>query len=268
VAKIRMVAIDMDGTLLNDNLAVSERNRAKIQEAVDRGIYVVLATARTFKAAQHYAKALNLDIPIITYNGALVKEAAGGRVICSSKLDSETAKEIIRFGEEKGVYTKVYIDDVLYVERENEEAREFSWLHRISYRAVGKLSENIRQQPYMIVFKDEAEKIDSVREKLDQKLNLPVSYTLSTPRSLEVMNIGVSKKNALELLARRLNIRREEVLAVGNSLNDYDMLKWAGVGIAMKNSDRQLLEKWNAVSEYDNNGDGVSYILDRYLGLE
>ncbi|SCY78903.1 Cof-type HAD-IIB family hydrolase [Alkaliphilus peptidifermentans] len=264
---IKLVAIDMDGTLLNDNLYISNVNKLKIYEAIRKGVQIVLATGRTFKAAQHYAKELKLDIPIITYNGALIKDTITEEVVVESKLDLNIVKKIIALGEEYNVYTKVYVDDVLLVEVDNEEAKMFSINHRINYKAVGRLSENIIQYPYMVVFKDSIEKIEIIRSYIDKEVNGSISHTFSTPHSLEIMKLGVSKKNSLEFLAERLEIKSEEILAIGNSLNDYDMLCWAGVGVAMKNSDQSLLKKWNNISNFDNNQNGVGYILEKYLGL-
>ena len=264
VSSYKLVALDMDGTLLDDNLKISARNKEKILRLVKEGIHVVLATARTFKAASYYAKELGLDIPIITYNGSLIKEVITGKVIYSKQIINSAAKEILTIGEKLNVYTKVYINDVLYVEGEAEEAVSFSQKHRISYKVIGKLSENINDDPYMIVFKDHKEKINKAIEYLNNSISLPISFTLSTLNSLEVMDKGVSKATALECLTNELGIDRNEVIAIGNSLNDYEMISWAGLGVAMKNSDKQLLDKWDIISQYDNNKDGISHVLDKY----
>lgn len=260
----KLIAIDMDGTLLNDDLEISQRNRDIISKIINMNNLVVLATGRTFRSAQYYANQLKLDVPIITYNGALIKETISNDIIYSKRIGVEYAKELLKFGEKYDVYTKVYIDDILLVKDECDEAKIFSKNHRISYRSIGKLSEEVKEKPYLIVFKDSCDKIGIVKEKIKTELNLPISFTMSTPNSLEFMAKGVSKASSLEYLTDMLNINREETLAIGNSLNDLDMLKWAGVGIAMKNSDDSLLKQWRNVSKFDNNNNGVSYILDKY----
>lgn len=265
VAKIKLVAIDMDGTLLNDQLEVGTRTKKKINELVQKGIYVILATGRTFKAAQHYAIDLELNVPIITYNGALIKNVITEGIIYSSKLDVDTAKKVIQLGEKEKIYTKVYVDDTLWVEEDNEEAKLFISQHRINYEVKGKLSENIDKEPYMVVFKDTIDKISKIREVFAKEELPGISHTFSTPYSLEIMSEGVSKQTALQQLATKLGITREEILAIGNSLNDYDMLEWAGHGVAMKNSDKALLDIWNNISEYTNNEEGVAYILDKFF---
>ncbi|MTI46282.1 Cof-type HAD-IIB family hydrolase [Sporosalibacterium faouarense] len=261
MSSYKLVALDMDGTLLDDNLEISKKNKDSIINLVNKGTHVILATGRTFKAASFYAKELNLDIPIITYNGSLIKEVITEKILYSRHISNNVAREILKVGEELDVYIKVYIDDVLYIEGEVEEAVSFSRNHRIDYKVIGKLSENINKDPYMIVFKDDTRKINKIIEYLKKSKDLPVSFTLSTPNSLEIMDKGVSKANALEYLTNKLGIQSNEVIAVGNSLNDYEMISWAGLGIAMKNSDKQLLDKWDTISKYDNNEDGISHIL-------
>jgi len=263
--EFKLIAIDMDGTLLNDDLEISQKNKAVIRNLINKGKIVILATGRTFKSASHYAKQLQLDVPIITYNGALIKETISNDIVYSKTIDIGYAKELLSFGEKYDVYTKVYIDDVLFVKSECDEAKTFSQRHRIDYRSIGRLSRGIEDNPYLIVFKDSLDKIKNVKEKIKTELKLPISYTMSTPNSLEFTSAGVSKATSLEYLTARLNIKRDETLAIGNSLNDLDMLRWAGLGIAMKNSDESLLKKWNVASEFDNNDDGVAKILNKFL---
>lgn len=257
----KLVAIDMDGTLLNDNKEISCRNKEKIYQLIKEGIHVVLATGRTFGSASRYAAELGLDIPIITYNGSLVKEVITEKVIYSKQILNNVAREVLTIGEKLKVCSRVYVDDIPFIEEDAEELKLLYQEHGISYRVVGKLSENIDGDPYMIIFGDYT---GEIKEAVECLRHLPVSVTSSTAGSIEIMAGGVSKAKALEYLAGMLKIDRSEIIAIGNSLNDYEMISWAGLGVAMKNSDEELLQKWNIVSQYDNNEDGVAHILERY----
>lgn len=261
----KLVSIDLDGTLLNDEQLISEQNAKKLLQCIRKGTNVVLATGRTFKSAQYYTKVLNINIPIIAYNGALIRQSISEETIFFSKLQMKYAKRLLKLAEKYDLYTKVYIDDILYVAEETEEAKKFSKEHRIEYKAVGKLSEWINSSPYMIVIKESEEKINYFIDRLESEKDLPISITMSTPNSLEIMAYNVSKSNSLKILSNKMNIDNNLILAIGNSLNDYHMIKNAGLGIAMKNSDKKLLDKWSIVSEYDNNEDGVARILDKYI---
>lgn len=266
MSQIKMVAVDMDGTLLNNSSEISEKNQYAINELVRKGIKIIFATGRTFKSAQHYAKQINLDLPMITYNGALIKKILSEEELFSSKIDLEASKKLFRFAEKNNIYVKTYIDDVLYVAKDSEEASRFSIRHRIPYKVVGNFSENISERVYMIVSIDSAENINKLKQDFLQYETDSMSYTTSTTYSLEIMSSSISKGKSLEKLCSKMNIERNQVLAMGNSLNDLEMLKWAGVGIAMKNSDESLLSRHCLVSSHSNEEDGVYYQL-KELGV-
>lgn len=258
-----MVVVDMDGTLLNDKLKISERNLYAINRLIKNNMKVIFATGRVFKSAQYYAKLMNLDLPIITYNGALIRKVLSDDIMFSSKIDIKTAKNLLSFAEENDIYVKVYIDDILYVASESEETKKFSKDYRLPYKIIGKLSQNISSAPYMIVLKDNAEKIRKIRKKFSQFNNKDIAYTSSTPYCVEIMAAKVSKKLALQQLSKTLNIAREEIITIGNSLNDLEMLQWAGTGVAMKNSDEDLLKIYTTnISSHTNDEDGVYHILN------
>lgn len=143
-----------------------------------------------------------------------------------------------------------------------EDAREFSKNHKINYKVIGKLSENIDKGAQMIIYMADEEKIGEIRKKVDIE---GFSYTMSTPRSLEFGGAGVDKGNALKVLAEKYDIESKEVLAIGNSLNDLGMLEYAGTGVAMKNADNMLLDNWDEISKYDNNEEGVFHTLNKYF---
>lgn len=261
----KLVTIDIDGTLIDDNLEVSKRTVEKIKELRNRGIIITLATGRTYKSAKEYADILNIKDPIICYNGALIKDASNDQIIYDSRLSLDVSKEIIKLGEKENLYVKVYTDDKLYVEKDIEEAREFSKNHKIDYEVIGKLSENIDKGAQMIIFRADEDEIGKIREKVDDKNIKDAIYTMSTPRSLEFGASKVDKRNALKILAEKYNIDRKNILAIGNSLNDLGMIEYAGFGIAMRNADKMLLEKWDNLSKYDNNEEGVYHILNEYF---
>lgn len=254
---IKLVALDLDGTLLNDDLKISQRTVEAIKDLQNRGIHVAFVSGRTYKAVELVRKTALVDVPVVAYNGGKVVIPTLDEVY-SVKIPLSEALRIIRYGEERDYYVKVYIDDILYVREDDEESKAFSITNGIEYKVVGKLSDNIKEDVNMIViyFKEHRD------EFMDEELrSIDVAITASMTRSIDVIPRGVSKDKGLKLVADHLNVKREEILAVGNSLNDIEMLKFAGIGIAMKNSDQRLLRQWENISEYTNNEDGVYHIL-------
>jgi Cof subfamily protein (haloacid dehalogenase superfamily) len=254
---IKLVALDLDGTLLDDDLKISKRAIEAIKDLMNRGIHVAFVSGRTYRAVELVRKSALVDVPVVAYNGGKVVIPSKDEVY-SVKIPLEEALKIIRYGEKRDLYVKVYIDDILYVREDDEASKAFSITNGIEYKVVGTLSENIKEDVNMIVIYFKEHKDEFMDEELK---GIDVAVTASMTRSIDVIPKGVSKDKGLKLVADHLNIKREEILAVGNSLNDIEMLKFAGMGIAMKNSDHRLLKQWNEVSEYTNNEDGVYHIL-------
>ena len=124
---------------------------------------------------------------------------------------------------------------------------------------------NITEEPYYIVFRGQSDQITKLAVEVKSLFGESLSMTQSFPTSLELMARNVSKREALIRLVNHLDVKREDVLAMGNSLNDLEMLQWAGIGVAMQNSYSLLKERWPGLSPYDNNHDGVARILEKYL---
>jgi Cof subfamily protein (haloacid dehalogenase superfamily) len=264
MGNFKLIAIDIDGTLLNDRHELSLRNRNAIQDAMYQGVRVTLVTGRVYKSALFYADQLELRDPLILCNGALIKDRQGV-VWRANRLDLSLTRKLLEFAEFHGVYAKVYVDDLLLVKEDNEEARHFVKTHRIDYEIVGELSLNIVVEPDLIVLKGPSEAIPKLAQQIRAEFDANISLTQSFPTSLEIMAARVSKREAVHWLANQLGVSREAVLAIGNSLNDLEMLEWAGQGIAMANSDPLLKANWPDLSEYNNNHNGIAAILEKYI---
>lgn len=255
--KIKLIALDLDGTLLDDHLEISGRTKKTIKDLVNRGIAVAFVSGRMLKAAELVSSQLEMDIPIVAYNGGKVF-IPGEKEIFTKKIPLSEVLKVARYGEERDLYTKVYIDDVLYIKEPDKESIAFSKSRNIDYKVVGKLSENIQESANMIViyYKDDKD------EEIDEELNkIDATVTTSLSGSVEIVPKGISKAKGLMILAEYLNIERENILAVGNALNDLEMLEYAGIGIAIRNAEKCLLDKWDNVSEYTNNEEGVYHII-------
>lgn len=259
--QIKLIALDIDGTLIDDNFNVSNNTIEAIKSLIDKGIYVALATGRAHRAADNVRKQTGIDLPILSHNGGKII-LANGKEVSNIKLPISMVKNIIRYSEENEIYIKIYVDDIFYVNVENEITKYFAKNHGLEYKVVNKLSEDIIEDCNMVLLIYD-KPVDIGERNRFKDLNLNI--TMSTPRALEFIPSGVSKGNGLKKLAEILNIDRKEVLAVGNSLNDLSMLEFAGTGIAMKNSDENLLKQWNNVSKFTNNEEGVYNILKKYL---
>lgn len=255
--KIKLIALDIDGTLIDDDFSVSNRLINKLHELRDKGTEIVLATGRNYSSAVGVSKQLSMKVPIIAHNGSKVVLSCGTELL-NAKIPLAEAKKIIEYSESNNIYTKLYLDDVLYVKEDDEHSLIYTETHLMERKIVGTLSEYLNEDVNMIVTLYNRNIEQGYLERFD---DINVSVTMSMPHSLEFMDNNISKGNALKILAKHLNIKNEEILSVGNALNDLEMLKISGVGIAMKNSDDDLLKRWGQISQYTNNNDGVYHII-------
>lgn len=257
---IQLVALDIDGTLLDQAGSISHKTKLKLKELVEKGIHVVLATGRSNEAAVGIRKELSLDLPIISYNGSTVDMPHKGKIV-DRKINAKDVSKIIQYGEKLGLYIIVYIDDIMYIEKDSESSRKFANYHNIECRVVGNLSEYVKSDVNMIVLVYDKLPKDDIESIFKDSC---ITTARSTPYVIEFMAKGSSKGRTLKWLSEYLNIKRENILAVGNALNDLEMLQYAKIGVAMKNSDHDLLDKWDLVSEYSNDEEGV-YNIIKYL---
>ena len=112
---IKLIASDMDGTLLNDEGKISERNAAAIRKAVDAGVIFTIATGRMYCSIEPYAEKLGLDVPLIAYNGAYVKGSLSKEVLYDSPLDYETSLAVLDYCRQKNYYVQAYVDDSTFI---------------------------------------------------------------------------------------------------------------------------------------------------------
>lgn len=263
---IKLVALDLDDTLLDNKRRISPRTAELIKKVRKKGILVTLATGRMYSSALFYAQKLNMNLPLITYQGALVKNSESGEVLYYKPLDPESAGWIVDFFKQKGVHYNAYLDDNLYMEKITPEGRDYIDLTGIEARVMENLAEEVKRLgsiKLMAISYDEKEILGlekELRENYGEKLNI----TRSKPYFLEVMHNKANKAEALKVVAGHYGIYKEEVLAVGDSYNDIEMIKWAGVGVAVGNAPGVVKEAADYVT-FSNEEEGVAWILQNLL---
>lgn len=260
-ATIRMVVLDIDGTLVDDRKDLPPQNAAAVARIKSRGIKVTLATGRTWGSAMLYARPLGIDLPLITHSGAYV--AGPDRKEWSrTPLDMNIAREMIRLLEQEEYYLKVYMDDCLYVQEETPETRSFSQRFQVPFRVAGRGNLSaLTENPLRMVLIDTPERIQRAHH-LVKPWEEHFSFVRDSERGLEIVDRTVSKGAALERLCAALEISPEQVMAFGNEGNDLELLRVAGVGVAMGNSFSGLKQIARIVAP-TNEENGVAWVLNR-----
>jgi Cof subfamily protein (haloacid dehalogenase superfamily) len=259
-----MVALDLDDTLLNSKLEVSPRVKQAIFSAREKGVLVTLATGRMYASTLIYAKELEVNIPLITYQGALIKDSQTGETLLHRPVPLELAKEIIQEYLDRGLHFNVYIDDKLYVDSGNKAAEDYTKLTGIPYIEVGNLFHFISIPPTkLLIVEYDEEKIKVLEEEFKLKYQGLLHITRSKPYFLEFLHPLANKASALEFLAQEHQIKREEVMAVGDSYNDLEMIEYAGFGVVMGNAPKEIQVKADFVTK-SNDEDGVAEAIEKF----
>ncbi|MFD1067714.1 Cof-type HAD-IIB family hydrolase [Oceanobacillus locisalsi] len=238
---IKLIALDMDGTLLNPMLEVSKRNTEAIQEALNQGIQVVLSTGRAIDTCYPYAQDLNLQTFLITANGGEVWTMEK-ELLQRKLLSADIVEDLYQITKESGVRRWMISTDKVFQEDEIVNIQDYEWLK------FGCASEN-------------PEKLREVQERLMSFEELELTNSL--PTNIEINPKGVSKANALGFLCERTGISMDQIMAVGDSLNDMKMIQEVGVGIAMDNAQEAIKEAANAVTS-SNIDDGVGKAIEKF----
>ncbi len=268
----KLVAIDMDGTLLNSKGTVSDRTRQAIYDAGKRGVYVVLATGRILKSAMNHAVKLNLKRPIISSNGALIVDE-NKNILYQKPMKTESVRSIIEIGQGENIYFHFYSDDSfysnIYIEEvinfyNTEDSKKSGDDIKINiFNSVDEITSNKDLDVYKFLFiDDDRKKLDNLKLKLNDVQD--ISICSSWGNNLEVMEREVSKGRGLEYLCKSLNISANEVIAIGDNENDISMVEFAGLGVAMGNG----VEKVKSISDLitsSNDEDGVAKVIEKYI---
>ncbi len=258
----KLVAIDLDGTLLGSDHALSERNLRAVKRVAGSGVSVVLASGRQWHTIVKFAEQIGLppSSPIIAYNGAMIR-TVGGETLYHQPVPAEAAKQIVRHCIAGGYHLNYYLDDVLYVRKETHWARLYE--KRTGTAAVaGDLLHFDGQRPTKLLLIDTPQTTDRLLKHYQDKYGKALYITKTDDEYLEFMNPAVSKGVALAEAAKRLNVSADECAAFGDSFNDLPMLEWAGVGVAMENARPELKAVADLIAPA-NTADGVAVMLDR-----
>jgi Cof subfamily protein (haloacid dehalogenase superfamily) len=237
---VRAIAMDLDRTILGPTLEFTPALKGAVAAAAEAGIEPIVATGRMFASARPYALELGVTAPVICYQGALVADPVTGRWLLHDPMDVPLAREVIVAVRRAGFHMNVYVDDTLYVEELNEEARTYAAHARLDAHPVGDLLAWLERPTTKIVIVGEPVALDGLQDRLRAAFDGRLFIAKSLPYFLEVAMPDVSKGAALRFVCERLGIEPADVVAFGDGANDVELLRDAGVGVAVEDADAAL----------------------------
>ncbi|CAM2836812.1 sugar-phosphatase [Fructilactobacillus fructivorans] len=265
---IKLIAIDIDGTLLNEKNQLAPATIEAITEARQRGIKVALCTGRPITGVKPYLNKLGIDGNdeyAITYNGALV-ETVDGKVLSKETVKYDDFLEIEMMSREMGVHFQIEtVDSITTTDRDIspfsvEESHLVSM--PIKYRTPGEITRDVNI--YKLMYVDYPDKITKAKGNLPKSIYERMSVVQSSPVFLEFMNSNSSKGNALKALSEQLGLKPDNVMAIGDQGNDLSMIKFAGLGVSMGNGIEEIKKNAQFVTK-PNSEDGVAYAINKYV---
>lgn len=283
---IKLLALDLDGTLLNSRGQIPEANRDAIRAAEELGVLVTIATGRRFRDGRPVGLELELNAPLVTHNGALIKYADSLETVASSLLATETALEIVRVGKEFGGDALVSADPhgkgTLLYDRLSDNniplQKYVAWSNRLhgpegeeAIVHVPNLSDVLHNYEVIhISFSGNcarmSEMVDFLRKALGETVTLLATvYSRLDFTLIDILPPDASKGKGVEILALLNDLLPENVMAIGDNFNDVEMLEFAGTGIVMGNADPRLLECGEFYTTVSNDENGVAAAIDRFI---
>lgn len=269
---IKLIAIDMDGTLLNSSNKITERTKKAIAMAKGKNVEVVLATGRVLKSALYYADLLSLDSYIAACNGAILVDNHGNDLY-RKPIEKKKLEKIMEVGHDMSVYFHFYNEDTFFTRTYVKEIVDYysspsgkftgQSIDVDIYKSIEDIAKRVDLDIFKFLFIDnDLDKLEKLKKRLASIEGISISK--SWANNLEVMEEGVSKGRSLEHLCQLMNIPLGNTMAIGDNENDLSMLEIAGTSVGMGNGAKSVLEKVDFITS-DNDHDGVAEAIEKFV---
>ena len=287
----KLVAIDLDGTLLNSYGEISQRNKEAIKKAMEQGTEVIIASGRPISSARSYANEVGANNYAICGNGSVLYDMKNDKILYDKFIDRQKALQIIKICEDNRIFFNIYTESLTIsksmnynISFYNNENKKVPDDKKTSIKIIDNIYKYVEENPDIQILKvtvcDESKIIfDSIIRKLREVKNVDVLDLQHMARKYikcgteemkveyyytEITSKGVDKWGAIEKLAEGLQIDQSEIVAIGDNMNDKEMIENAGLGIIMQNS-APYMKDFADVVVSDNNNDGVAEALEKYV---
>ena len=207
---------------------------------VEAGVTVIACTGRPFPGAVPWVIRLGLNGPIVCYQGAQVRTLDGG-VLLDHGIPHDVAMEVIRYAQERDLHVQAYRDDMLIVARDRAEARRYAEHASMEVHVVGDLDRAMGPTTPKLVIVSTPENLEALLPDARRRWAGRLNVATSTPDYLEFTSVESDKASAVRFLSERFGIPQAEVVAVGDGRNDASMIAWAGLGVAVEGSPREVV---------------------------
>ncbi|WP_427340143.1 HAD family hydrolase [Caloranaerobacter sp. DY30410] len=269
----KLLAIDLDGTLLTDDKRILEENKEVLTTLSKKGLEIIIATGRRYWSAKNFAKELGIELTILANNGNIIRRISDDKVLVANYLEREDFNRIVKKGREMGLYPILHVDHYeegydLLIEEDEEGIKYSNYVKKniIRHKKLKNILDYEESKILVICYENSYETLRKFEEKIHkeypQKFNTHILINGSDIGPiLEIMSLKGSKWLSLKDYAKDKGIDESQIIAIGDDNNDVEMVEKAGLGIAMKNGTDKIKKVADIVTKKTNNEAGVSQIL-------
>ena len=260
----QLFASDMDGTLLNNRSKVSPATTAAVRRANDAGKIFTVVTGRSLFGMRQFAPDLPLVHPFGIFNGAMIVDMTG-KIYYEQPLAREDAAEVLWLARERTENVYLWIGQDMYGYRIDEKLQRYAAMSGVTPKVIESDDQVLAKPIAKILWHDTPANIAAWLAEFRETMAGRVNVSTSAPDYIEFNHAAVSKGACLKRLGELLGIDREAIIAAGDETNDLAMLRYAGLGIAMKNATQEVLAGADMMSPWTNEEDGLAKLIDQYL---
>lgn len=267
----RLIAIDVDDTILDTGQPIPQKNLNALRRLDEAGVHVVLCSGRPTPNMVRTAQLVfDSQRPhyVITYNGAIVREVGTDTEISRRGVGADVAREIVDYARRHGLMAQYYHEDEFFVETEDPRADTYSEASGLPHRAVGPLEEFMDEESPKILLQGPSDELPRHLETLRERSRGRWNTTISKPTYLEILNPAVDKGRAMLEVAEYLGVPQSELVAVGDSINDMEMLRDAAVGVAVANARPEVKAIADFVTELSGVDGAIAEVADRLFSAQ
>lgn len=268
-SEIKVLALDLDGTLTNSQKIITPRTRAALDAAAEKGVTLVLASGRPTVGVRPLAQELDLSRRggyILSYNGGTVVDCSTGHTIYKKRLPAAIVPELCTFAARQEVVIMTYDDRGIVTESPDDPwVGKEAAINHIPVNRVEDLAVYVNYPISKMLFTLDPARMDEVEAAAQKRFAGRLDVYRSCAFFLEAMPLGVTKDAALSALLGRMGLCRKNLMACGDGMNDLPMLRYAGVGVAMQNADSAVKLGADYVTQADNDHDGVAEAVEKFI---
>lgn len=261
----KLMAIDIDGTLLDKNSQIRQSTCDALQKIKNHGITVTFATGRFYPDVIYFAKMLKFSCPMILLHGALI-QSQDGKIIKKQELPPKSVPVLINIAKKEKVPFQIFHENRLVMDNKTKWNDIYLNYSEIEPLIVADISQYLKNQksPFSFIFLENEQRLDKLNKLLEDRFNDSIAIAKAHPNLLEVIAPDISKGRALKELAEMKNIPISQTIAIGDSYNDIEMLETAGLGVAMGNAPQEVKDVADYITK-DNDNDGIAYFVSQFL---